>query len=67
MPLYTWRNNKTGREVEIIRHFSEYETPPTREEANDWSDEEYSEADWERLIALSRWVRGNWGGGKGHW
>ena len=57
-------DKKTGKKVDIIRAFSDYEIPPTKEEAPDIEDPE-----WERLIGDNlAVVRGNnWGMGKGSW
>lgn len=65
MPLYTWENKKTGKQVEVLRSFDDYQVPPTKEEAG----EEVIPEDWNRLIGGSqRVVKGtNWGPGKGHW
>lgn len=52
--------------MDIIRSFSDYENPPTEEEAPGAD----SEPEWERCIGENQvLVRGpNWGSGmKGHW
>lgn len=70
MPIYPWVDNKSKKEVAVIRDFLQYEDPPTPEEAAaeaKMSAEEYADANWERLIGLSHWTRGQWSGGKGHW
>lgn len=64
MPMYTWTDKKSGKEVTVIRTFAEYENPPTQEEAPDIQDPE-----WERNIGDKITVtKGNgWGSGKGYW
>lgn len=63
MPLYLWLDKKTGRTVEVMRSFAEYEKPPTEEEAPDMAD-----ADWERQIEGGQSVvKGQGWGGKGTW
>jgi hypothetical protein len=64
MPFYTWVDKKTGKEIEVLRIFSDYEKPPTKEEAPDAEDPE-----WERQVGgnqsvLKSW---SWGPGKGNW
>ena len=59
-----WIDKKTGKEVEVLRIFADYEKPPTKEEAPDLEDPE-----WERQVGgnqsvLKSW---NWGAGKGNW
>lgn len=70
MPLYTWLDKKTERDITVHRNFSDYETPPDREETSkEWTDAEFAEADWERLISGGLPFRrgANWSGGKGYW
>lgn len=69
MPLYRWKDKKTKKEVEVIRTFSEYENPPTLEEKEDMSAEEFLDAEWERIVGTGIHVtKGNsWGPGKGNW
>lgn len=64
MPFYTWVDKKTGKEVEVLRIFADYEKPPTKEEAPDIEDPE-----WERQIGSNQILtRGaNWSGSKGNW
>jgi predicted nucleic acid-binding Zn ribbon protein len=64
MPIYSWVNKKSGKSVEVIRAFADYEKPPTEEEAP-----EEKEPEWERNIGADiTVVKGNgWGNGKGHW
>lgn len=64
MPFYCWVDKKSGKEVEVLRPFAEYDTPPTAEEAPDVEDPQ-----WERQIqggqsVVKSW---NWGNGKGNW
>ncbi len=64
MPLYLWLDKKTGKTVEIMRSFAEYEKPPTEEESPGTA-----EAEWERQIEGGQSVvKGQgWGSGKGYW
>lgn len=68
MPMYPYFDETSKKEVEVIRNFSDYDIPPTQEEAQ-MSDEEYKEAKWKRLISTGiRVTRGdNWSGSKGNW
>ncbi len=68
MPMYLWRDNVTTKEIEVIRGFKEYEVPPTKEEAP-LSEEEFSAANWERLLSggIKKQHGDNWGPGKGKW
>lgn len=62
-PMYEWLNKKTGNKVEVIRSFSEYEVPPTKEEAPAEED-----PDWERQVGGNQSLQKGWGWGKkGHW
>ena len=71
MPYYPWKDERTGKELEVLRNFSSYEEPPTEEEAVEagFSAKEYTLATWKRLIGSKiRTARGaNWGPGKGNW
>jgi len=64
MPIYTYQDKKSGKKVDVIRSFNDYENPPTKEEAPGLEDPE-----WERQIGDNQVVvKGNgWGGGKGYW
>lgn len=64
MPFYRWVDKKTGKEVEVLRIFADYEKPPTKEEAPDIEDPE-----WERQVSGGQSVvKGHgWGNGKGYW
>ena len=64
MPLYRWEDKKTGKKVEVLRSFKEYDVAPTQEEAPDVEDPE-----WERKIGGGqKLLRGNnWTGSKGNW
>jgi hypothetical protein len=64
MPMYCWKQKDTDNVVEIFREFSDYETPPTKEE--------HPEAEigtWERVIGKNiHLIRGaGWRGKKGAW
>lgn len=69
MPLYVYADLNTGKKVEILRSFSEYQSLPTREECPEFSDEEFSAAQFEKQLGEGiRVVKGaSWGMGKGHW
>lgn len=64
MPLYLWLDKKTGKTVEVMRSFAEYEKPPMEEESPGTA-----EAEWERQIEGGQSVvKGQgWGSGKGYW
>ena len=71
MPIYPWRVLESGKEVEVLRPFSGYQDPPTKEEclAAGMTEEEYEAAEFEKIIGRGiRVTRGdNWGPGKGSW
>lgn len=64
MPQYIWLDKKSQKEVIVIRTFSEYENPPTPEEAPGLEDPE-----WERMIGGNQTLQrgASWGGAKGYW
>lgn len=64
MPQYLWADKNTGKTCTVIRSFSEYEVPPTQEEAP-----EVVDPDWERQVGGDQTLmRGaNWQGRKGSW
>ena len=41
MPMYLYKDKNTKKVIEVLRSFDEYETPPSREEAAELSDNEY--------------------------
>jgi len=68
MPMYTWKDTRTGVETEVVRSFDEWERPPERDEVLTLSDSQFEKAEWERVIGAPGVVKGaRWGGGKGHW
>jgi hypothetical protein len=71
MPLYDWKDKKTGRTIGVLREFAKYQEPPTKEEAVEegLTEAEAEEAEWERTIGGGiQMVRGeNWTGKKGEW
>lgn len=71
MPLYRWKDSRTGKAVEILRSFEEYQDTPDREEAlaGGLTEEEIEAAEWTREIGAGiQVVRGsNWQGSKGNW
>ena len=68
MPMYLYKDKNTKKVIEVLRSFDEYETPPSREEATELSDDEYQNAEWERVLSKFMMARAaNWGGKKGQW
>lgn len=71
MPIYKWSDKNTGKEVEIIRSFDDYEDTPTEEEALvELTKEEFKNAKWVKIVVGgSRSIGfGRFGhGGKGNW
>lgn len=68
IPQYTWRDNTTGTEVEVIRHYREYEEVPSLSESG-LTPEQYEAAKWERIIKGKQtvvYVAADWSG-KGRW
>ncbi len=68
MPMYVWYSKKHDKKIEILRNFSEFQDPPTLEEAG-MSQEDYDLAEWEKHLGQGiQLVRGdNWKGSKGNW
>ena len=62
MPYYSWRDNKTGYVVHVLRSFSRYEEPPKDEELPE--EEQGKPRDWERIITKGPVIanpnKGNW-------
>ena len=53
MPFYTYKDKNTDVSIEVIRDMSDYDNPPTVEEAVEgagMTPEQYQNADWERVI-----------------
>lgn len=71
MPLYVYRDEKTGNEVEVVRSVARMEVPPSETEAADFgmTVEEWAVALWSRVVRGSvPFFRGpSWGAGKGRW
>jgi hypothetical protein len=68
MPLYEWKDKKTGYQVEVFRErFDQYLEAPKDEELPE--EERGKERDWEKQISKGIKVeRGNtWQGSKGNW
>ena len=64
MPMYNWVDHKNQKTIEVVRHFKDYEQPPTQDEC-DW---DITDAKWERVISTVGVKKGwLWGGGKGNW
>lgn len=66
MPIYTWMDEKTGYEFEVVRKFDDYRVPPEDEELPE--DERGKERAWKRTIKgkVSVQKAPGWGG-KGYW
>jgi len=63
-PLYSWKDKKSDKKIEVIRKFDAYQDPPTQDEC-DW---DVSEAEWERVISSNISVKRPWNwAGKGNW
>jgi hypothetical protein len=61
-PLYTWQDEKTGKEVTVVRSVEEIEIAPTEEESG------VKDGRWKRLLCACTFKRGpNWTGSKGNW
>lgn len=63
MPVYTWRDKKTGYEVDIYRSsFDDYRDPPRDEDLPE--EERGKDRDWQRIIVdgptLTNPNKGNW-------
>lgn len=68
MPIYRYRDKKTGKQVDVIRSFAEFEQPPTAEEGTRAGVELTGDEDWERVLSGFQLVKSDvWGGGKGNW
>jgi hypothetical protein len=69
--LYTYHDDVTGKEVEVLRDVELIEERPTLEEAlgQNMTEEEFTNAKWVRYVGRNiTTVRGaNWKGMKGHW
>lgn len=57
MPIYRYRNKKTGYEIEVVRSFEEYEIPPQVSELPVETEDVGGE--WERILGVplhtSKW------------
>jgi predicted nucleic acid-binding Zn ribbon protein len=69
MPIYTYRDRKSGAELDVIRTMQENGILPSRDGVGGLlTDEQFSSADWERLIGGGVTVqKGEGWGGKGYW
>lgn len=63
MPLYLFHDRKTGKKVEVLRSFADYEIPPTKEEDPTLTGEE----EWERLLGNFTLTKSPTWGSKGNW
>lgn len=63
MPMYLYKDLVSGTQVEVLRKFSEYDQPPTEEEAPG-----LVAPKWERLIGGKQTIQKGMGwGSKGNW
>ncbi len=69
MPIYYYIDLDSEKGLEIIRHFKEYDKPPTQEECDEAKLElDAGKARWERRLSKVSMKRGHrWGGSKGNW
>lgn len=64
MPMYTYKCKKCEEQLDVLRKFDDYETPPQTDEYKN----QECEHNWERLIVSKVEVRKSAGfGKKGHW
>jgi predicted nucleic acid-binding Zn ribbon protein len=62
MPLYEWKSESTGEEIDVLRSFDDSDVEPTEEEAKG------DKGPWQKLISVVTTRRGpNWSGSKGNW
>ena len=61
MPMYIWKSESTGEEIEILREFDDYQVPPTEEEAGE------DKGPWVKQLGPTRTIRGPGWGSKGNW
>jgi predicted nucleic acid-binding Zn ribbon protein len=68
MPLYTWKSDSSGKEVDILRNFEDSLVPPTQEELDHMGIKE-DVGPWKKIISRGiKVVRGDsWNGSKGNW
>lgn len=69
MPIYQYKDKRTGKQIEVIRRFSDYQIPPTLVEADKvLTKEEFDSAEWERVIGEGiKTSRAPGFGSKGNW
>lgn len=68
MPQYQYLDKKSEKTVDVIRTMSESDLLPTREECRNFTDQEFTTAEWQKLIGRVTFTRGsNWTGSKGNW
>ncbi len=66
MPIYTWKDRKSGTEIEVLRRMDAFDVPPA--EGEDYEVGTILEPDWERLMPNgTSWAQcpGYRAGGKG--
>lgn len=68
-PLYSWLDRKSDITVDIIRHYTDIELPPTIAEAveDGMTEEQHAAADWERVLSAATVIRAPGFGSKGNW
>ena len=69
MPLYAWLDRKTDLTVEVLRHYTDIDLKPNVVEAvhDGMTEEQFNEADWERVLSAATIIRAPGFGSKGHW
>jgi hypothetical protein len=67
-PVYDYKDEMSGRDISVVRGFSESEQLPTAEEAEKagFSQAEFEQAKWVRIIGAPTIVRGRGWGSKGN-
>ncbi len=68
MPIYTWIDVRSKKQLDVNRDFEKYEESPTEEEMKEAKLDPKVERKWERIIVTTPIVRklGSWAG-KGNW
>lgn len=50
-PIYEWKCPKCATNMQVLRHFRDYELPPSKEDWENWEDDLGGcEHEWERTI-----------------
>lgn len=71
MPMYSWKDETSGKQVDIIRGFDLSDDAPKRDDVTqtEMTDTEFEAAKWTRVMGSPNFVRmPGWGHGrKGYW